>query len=749
MSLSEELLSGHRSVLDVDYLTQLYQKFPKLSLLEADPWQAASDHFAQSLQADSQLASMLEELLGIDRMTLGQLGLGFSDRSLGRCMPDNQVKHGRAIRSRLEELGLYKASGHEVLRGCFTVPLRDDSWKITGVLALRFRRSKFVEHFQLGQGRVPSSLQDRLQALGVTRSDSSVESPSVQEPSVQELSVELPTSADSPELPTQQESPQEPSVSVDSQASHDHTTTTISSTLPDSLPTPPPKPFELRIDAHQVTFVRGDRYYRVQGLDHNRSSLTLKVQLQASRFDNVHLDTLDLARARSRASFIRAAANELLIEEEIVKKDVGMLLLQLEELRNQQIEAAKKATIVHHELSPIEREEALSWLQQPNLMQRVIDDLSDCGMVGESNNMLVVYLATISRLLSHPLAVLIQSSSSAGKTTLMDTILGFVPPEQLLRWSNLTSQSLYYLEPHALCHKTLAISEDEGLAHAAYALKLLQSEGKLSHASVAKSPHGKMVTQSFEVEGPVQLLLTSTGIDLDEELVNRCLVVTVDESREQTLAIQQRQRVLQTRQGQHRYGTKLHAMQSLHRNAQRLLRPMRVYNPWAEQLGFASDRTRLRRDHAKYLSLIQAIALLHQYQRPIRWEQEATIESIEVQPEDIAWANRLMTTLLGRSLDELPPQSRRCLHLLEDYVHHRCQEQVIDRSHFRFTRREFREHIGWSDFQVRIHFAKLVELEYLLPHRGKQGKCYVYELLYDGQGQNGKPFCMGLKEVLI
>jgi hypothetical protein len=60
---------------------------------------------------------------------------------------------------------------------------------------------------------------------------------------------------------------------------------------------------------------------------------------------------------------------------------------------------------------------------------------------------------------------------------------------------------------------------------AAYALKLLQSEGVLTIASTGKdAATGKLVTHEYRVEGPVMIFLTTTAIHLDEELLNRCLV---------------------------------------------------------------------------------------------------------------------------------------------------------------------------------------------------------------------------------
>jgi hypothetical protein len=241
------------------------------------------------------------------------------------------------------------------------------------------------------------------------------------------------------------------------------------------------------------------------------------------------------------------------------------------------------------------------------------------------------------------------------------------------------------------------------------------------------------------------IILTTTADEPDFELVNRCLVLAVNEDRDQTRAIHRRQRESQTLQGL------LATRQSqrivkLHQDVQRLLRPLEVVNPYGEQLTFLDNKTRLRRDHLKYLTLIRSIALLHQYQRPIRTTTcgDETIQYVEVTPRDIAVANGLAAEVLGRTLDELSPQARRLLILLHELVSQNCRELAIDRSAYRFTRRDVREAIGWSDYQVRVHLKKLVQLEYVLAHRGSRGQQFVYELLYDGQGREGQPFLMGL-----
>ena len=237
--------------------------------------------------------------------------------------------------------------------------------------------------------------------------------------------------------------------------------------------------------------------------------------------------------------------------------------------------------------------------------------------MGEATNKLTGYLACVSRKLDKPLAVIIQSTSAAGKSMLMESVLAMIPEEERVKYSAMTGQSLYYLGETNLKNKILAIVEEEGAEKASYALKLLQSEGELTIASTGKDDQGRMKTEEYHVEGPVMIFLTTTAVDIDEELLNRCLVLTVDESREQTKAIHDLQREAETFEGLKRKVERERIL-TIHRNAQRLLKPLHVVNPFARQLTFLSDRTRTRRDHVKYLTLIRTIALLHQYQRPLK-----------------------------------------------------------------------------------------------------------------------------------
>jgi len=508
------------------------------------------------------------------------------------------------------------------------------------------------------------------------------------------------------------------------------------------------------VEAHdgasdETIFTFGDRRWRVRGLLKNTSHEVLRVNVLCSRGEAFHVDTLDMYAARQRGAFLRQAGSELAVDENALKRDMGRVLLKLEELQDAHIRKALTEREAMPQISEADRDQALELLSDPQLLPRIIRDFERCGVVGEETNKLVGYLAAVSRKLEEPLAVIIQSSSAAGKSSLMEAILAFVPEEERTKYSAMTGQSLFYMGEKDLKHKVLAIVEEAGAEKAAYALKLLQSEGELTIASTGKDPAtGKLITHEYRVEGPVMIFLTTTAIEIDEELLNRCLVLTVDEEREQTRAIHEQQRQSQTLEGLLRRKARGNVL-AVHQNAQRLLRPLLVANPFATRLTFLDAKTRTRRDHMKYLTLIRTIALLHQFQRPVKSTMlnGEAVEYIEVTREDIAAANTLAHEVLGRSLDELPPQTRRLLTLLDALVRESCTEQKVLRCEYRFTRREVRERTGMSYEQVRVHLDRLVELEYVLAHRGGRGQSFEYELLFDGYSEKAGPHLSGLIEM--
>ena len=494
-----------------------------------------------------------------------------------------------------------------------------------------------------------------------------------------------------------------------------------------------PKP-EYDHEHDDLTLVIEDRRWRLRGINHNNSRQVMRVNALVTREGfGTHVDTIDIFSTRARKTFIAEAADELSLGDDLLRRDLGRLLLAAEDAQDLKLTAALSLDD-REPISLKEREQAMGLLRGPNVLDRVLEDLHQIGIVGEDNNLRVAYLAATSRKLKRPLGIVIQSSSAAGKSSVMDAVLDLIPKEDRLMFSAMSAQSLYYLGGSNLKHKVLALAEEQGARKASYSLKLLQSEGRISISSTGKDKGtGRFKAQEYVVQGPVALFITTTSISLDDELANRCLVLCIDESPAQTAAIQRKQRHARTLSGLVGDDDR-EAILHVHRNAQRLLRPLRVAIPGVEDLSFTDLRVRARRDHAKWLGLIEASALLHQFQRVVRTIEvnDNVVEFVEANNTDITIATELFNVVMGERIDDLPPMTQRMLLQLDELVTVEAENMGKAKAEFRFSRRLVRDQLGWGHTQSGVHLRRLVEGEFLISHPTKHGRGSVFELAYDG-----------------
>jgi DNA primase catalytic core len=490
------------------------------------------------------------------------------------------------------------------------------------------------------------------------------------------------------------------------------------------------------------------REYRVRGLA--AAGLDrLKVNLRIKVSGTFHLDTLDLYQARARAQFAGAAAKLCRVDERKIDADLLALIETLEAARLEMKKEAVKDE--DRPMTPEERSSALEFLRSGNLCERIVEDFRRCGFEGERETVLTAYLAALSRKLPEPLCALVIARSGAGKSALQDAVCGLVPPEDLVRVTRLTGQALFYKDPDSLKEKLLSIAEEEGAQAAVYSLRTLASDQHLAIAATRTDPQtGKLHTEHYEVRGPVSIIITTTSPEaFDEETRSRFVPLTLDESEAQTKAILERQRRRYSLQGtMERKDSE--AVRRLHHNAQRLLSPLEVINPFFSDLSYPSEKLIHRREQKKYLALQAAIALTHQHQREVKRaiseETGAEFEYVEVTLDDIALANELTTQALSRALDELAPPVRGMYEEVRRLCEARARELRCAVDDVQLSRREIREATGWSDWQVRVYCQQLVELEYLWTTSGANGKRFVYELAFY-RPEEGRPRLCGLVDV--
>lgn len=486
----------------------------------------------------------------------------------------------------------------------------------------------------------------------------------------------------------------------------------------------------------RITF--SNREYRVRGLSPVGLE-KLKIYLRLNVGNLFHLDTLDLYQSRARQTFSTIAAKSCRVNESIINADLLSLIemLEAERLQMRKSSSAEVETSAAP-MTDAEKQTALSFLKDENLCEKIVEDFRRCGLVGERSTVLTSYLGAVSRKLNEPLALLIVARSGAGKSALQDALCAFVPPEELVRVTRLTGQALFYKDPYSLQRKMLVIAEDEGAQAAVYSLRTLASDQRLSIAATRTDPAtGKLSTEHYEVFGPVVIVITTTSAEaFDEETRSRFVLLSMNESIEQTRLILERQRhqhsllgVLEKAESEE--------IKKLHHHAQRMLKPLAVVNPFVEYLTYPSERIIHRREQRKYLSLINSIALLHQYQREIKTARrgEVEIEYVEVELADIALANELAEEILGKAMDELAPPVRGMFEAITKACREKACELKIKTEDVQLTRREIREMTAWSDWQVRMYCQKLVEMEYLFAVQAVNGKPSVYQLARDEESQ--------------
>ena len=481
--------------------------------------------------------------------------------------------------------------------------------------------------------------------------------------------------------------------------------------------------------AEGFTVSFGRRRYEVLGVDKN--ARRLKVTLKTERSGKLHVDTLDLYHAKSRKTLLQDLSCFFEESPAVIDGDIAKLIKMGEEFTpGQGTTGGMVPTVV---MTEVERREGEAFGRAENLMELILEDYRACGLVGEESNILLCYLAAVSRKTVEPISVLVLSSSGAGKSALQDATLRLCPPEDVVKLTSLTGRALFYKGAGSLKHKILALEEEAGVKQASYAIRNLISAGELIIETTVKDlGSGRLTTMQNRVEGPTTVLITTTNPDVDPETKSRFFVTGVDESREQTRAILESQRRRRTWEGKSdREGRE--AVCRRHWNFQRLLKPMAVVNPFAEQLVYSDDRLQSRRDQPKYLNLINAVAFMRQMQKSVKSHNGR--EYVEVDEADLELANKLAEEILGQNLDDLNRVSRDLLSQIERMVEDRLTKQTDAEQgrnprveEITFTRRDIREYTGWPNMRVTRYLKQLVDMELVVARSGRMGWRYVYSL---------------------
>jgi len=464
--------------------------------------------------------------------------------------------------------------------------------------------------------------------------------------------------------------------------------------------------------------------YHVHLIDVDTAS-SLRTLITAKKDHKKHIDKIDLYSQKARAIFSNIVSEKFSIPKTSTENPLLDMIDILEAFKERFTNVPDRPKYI---IKDEDKEVALTYLKDPDLIKNILKDIENIGCIGETSNKLIAYLVASSRKLQRPLSSIIVSQSATGKSFLMEKIASLMPDEEVEFYSRITPQSLYYMEKDQLKHKLLVVDERSGSEEADYAIRSLQTRHKLSLAYPLKDPvDGKLKTIVVEMSGPIAFMESSTKAKLNIENTTRSFMLYLDESEGQTKCIQQYQRYIRTLEGKKTQQAIPHII-NLHKNIQRLLKPIDVIIDF-KNLSFPTTWIRTRRDQERFLSLIEVITHLHQYQRKIEKDPNTGTEYIKSTQKDYEIAYNLSKIALLDTLNDLPRPTKAFYNILEEAVSKKAVTSQKDREDFTFRRRDIREWLSLPDHVVKRHMRLLEELEYVNVKRDTKNGYMSYTLL--------------------
>jgi DNA primase len=430
--------------------------------------------------------------------------------------------------------------------------------------------------------------------------------------------------------------------------------------------------------------------------------------------DLIDTDTVDLAKTTKRTEFAARLADRTGVSVEDIEAELLRITNERSAAKEPRQDDTADDDLGEQTRAALERtdpdvlEEAGRLLEDPELIDRIGADIETVGVAGEDDLRLTLYLVGCSRLLSRPLAAIVQGQSSSGKSYTIERVASLFPPEAVVNVTQMTPQSFFHMPNGSLSHRWVVAGERSRLenddkAEATRALREMLSAGRLTKMMPMKVG-GEIQTVLIEQEGPIAFVESTTAARVFEEDANRCILLSTDERRSQTKTIMRRL-ALHASGKVRSEGPRVVA---LHHAAQRLLERRAVVIPFAERLAelleVFADRVECRRAYPMVLSIVQASTLLHQRQR--RADQDGRLIA---EPVDYALAARLLSGPLGRTIGEsLSDPARRFLDRLTGEVH-----DPVDPLPVPFTAKDVRRRVKTARSTVAGFLSELEDKGFL------------------------------------
>ncbi len=479
---------------------------------------------------------------------------------------------------------------------------------------------------------------------------------------------------------------------------------------------------------------------RITGLD--KMKVTVKIQRRVAADNNnisssrsVIRHSLDLYHAKQVEHLCEMIASQLEIRSSKASQIISQMTTALEAYRQRRLEAMKPKAPELYQMTPQEKQASIKYLKSPQLMLNTAKAIRQSGIVGEEKNAMIGYVVYLSRKQKKSLHVMYLGASGSGKTHVQEGLASLTPVEDKIEATGLSDQALYY-EGMKLKGKILFIEDIDGAENIMYIIRELQSKGKIIKRVAWRDNKGNTQTIEVVAEGPVVISSCTTQEKVYEDNANRCILLYIDQSKEQDKRVMD---YIKNKSTGKINEIEQEEIRKQIQNVQRVLKPIKVYNPYANLIDLPSEVFKPRRSLPLLLGFIETVTFYHQYQREVKIDKQGQ-RYIASTYEDIQVSFDLLKDVLFSKSDELTKAAREFLEMLKGKV----------KQGDTFYTKKIRKEIRMNASNLKRYMIELQRYDYIKVKNGNRYRGYEYEITDYGEYEDLKSSIdQRLEEILL
>jgi len=490
--------------------------------------------------------------------------------------------------------------------------------------------------------------------------------------------------------------------------------------------------FSIKQMLGEIIFIRDERTYKVRGF--NKENFEKVVQVTFELDSKIFPDKVDVSRSQSRNKFARIISHEFEISQETIQTDLSHIYKVLDTFQNDQYK--EKSGYNEKNIYTITSSDTSKTIDLINsrcvLNELLIKDTERLGYLGEEINKKLFYISATSRLTGKPLSIIDISPPGTGKSFGLSSIIDLMPTDEILKYSRLTPNSLYYKSEDELRGKVLYIEELVGMGDSLNPIRMLLSSGELALSFVEKdSKTGNLRTVERRIAVDIPILTSGTRDLYDEETLSRFITTHNDNTINHMEQVLKSQAMKYTLNGTKNLLQKDSILKK-HRDIQKVLNPdILVINQYADKIMLNPTLHIVTRKQEQYLRLIYNIAFLRQHSKDKKHDEDRNgnkFTYVEVDKDDIRTANEIASHIFHYTRGDLSKRLHDAYQTIENFCISQVKNKRITIYEYKFTRREIREYTNWNLSTTKCLLDELEKLEYVRRVKGSQGSEFLYKL---------------------